>query len=150
MPVIFCACIDQIFCILLKVANLGLYAVAFIIFGVTIARTHADIENQVVNFKHWSTSLRAYLQACRSLHFHKWAVPLDCIFVNLHRMLLCRYLSTRHQRAKVCYFLCNLFIYFFFHSWYSSKCWYCIVVYRWYNFRRICHEGCKKLYSSWF
>ncbi|KAM5552579.1 major facilitator superfamily domain-containing protein 12 [Rosa sericea] len=42
------------------VANLSLYAVAFIIFAVTIARTHADIENQY----RWIAYLSIFIGCC--------------------------------------------------------------------------------------
>ena len=56
LHILFCVCIDWNVLNLLKVANLSLYAVAFVVFGVTRASTHADIENQVWLFskQFWS------------------------------------------------------------------------------------------------
>ncbi|XP_034205324.1 major facilitator superfamily domain-containing protein 12 isoform X2 [Prunus dulcis] len=48
------------------VANLSLYAVAFIVFGVTIASTHADIENQY----RWIAYLSIFIGCCFVGIFH--------------------------------------------------------------------------------
>lgn len=87
---------------ILKVANLSLYAVALAVFNSSKPHTLIDVENQV-----WwceevflAFSFLSYGHPCHIIP--EWAVPLDCIFVHYYRMLLCGHFSPRNKRTKVC------------------------------------------------